>query len=95
MQLGGPASKREPSVTAVRKRRNLVSNGMCSYGHHIGHSFAGHSQMALPSTGLREPRSALKSAHQARRVATCFAVDKSAYAVAHAQNTLPAIATRA
>jgi len=27
--------KREPSVTAVRKRRNLVSNCMCLYGHPI------------------------------------------------------------
>ena len=25
--------KREPSVTAVRKRRNFVSNCMCFYGH--------------------------------------------------------------
>jgi hypothetical protein len=29
--------KREPSVTALCGRRNLGSNGMCFYGHHIHH----------------------------------------------------------
>jgi len=38
--------KREPSVTAVRRRRNLVSNCMCFCGHHMTPSFACHSQVA-------------------------------------------------
>jgi len=73
--------KREPSVTAVRRRRNLVSNCMCFCGHHMTPSFACHSQVAW-----RTDRGAFP---------TCVPRHKSAYAVAHAQNTFPANSPRA
>jgi len=87
--------KREPSVTAVRRRRNLVSYCTCFYGHHIHHSFTRHSQVALPPTCVRSGGQGWNQWTKLGPVATCFRSDKSAYAVAHAQNTFPANTPRA
>jgi hypothetical protein len=63
------SSNREPSVTAIHKRRNLVFGCMCCYGHQMTHSIARHSPVFLLSNRFRKT-SILKSANQARRVAT-------------------------
>jgi len=44
--------RREPSVTAICRRRNLVSNCICVCGHHMNHSVASHSQIVSSSNLL-------------------------------------------
>jgi len=60
---------------------------MCFYGHQIGLSFAGCSQVALLSTGLIEARSNIEIGAPSAARCDLLPLDKSAYADAHAQNT--------
>jgi hypothetical protein len=50
--------KRDPSVTAIGRRRNLVSNCICDCRHHIHHLAASHSQVAFAVEFARQTRSA-------------------------------------
>ena len=46
-QQTSQSPNREPSVTAVQRRRNLVSGSIGVCGHHIDPSLRPHSQLAL------------------------------------------------
>jgi hypothetical protein len=76
------------------QRRNLVSSCMYFCGHHMTH-FVGLPQSSpRPSDLSRKTVMECEIGGSDRRVATCFPRDKSAYAVAHAQNTFPANTAR-
>src|SRR5580700_2848122 len=63
------SSKREPSVTAVHKRRNLVSSCMYFYSHSMTHSLAYHIQVLCPPICL-ENHDRCEIGGSDRRVAT-------------------------
>jgi hypothetical protein len=78
-QQTSQSPNREPSVTAVPRRRNLVSGSISVGGHHIDPSLRRHSQLALCSNRWENVCDA-----------TCFPAGESAYPVPHAQNAFPA-----